>query len=288
MEELGNPVDIDSFWEYTDPATSEARFQNALKTAKGDERLELLTQVARTYGLRQRFDEAHEILDEVEEQLADSGTRPRIRYLLERGRTFNSSGQKGKARELFIEAWEISQSAHQQGLAVDSAHMVAITYSGEPAAVDWNSRGLDIARGSQDPKAIALIPAMLNNNAWDLHDMGKFDDALPLFEEALAEWTARGKEPQISIAKWSVARCLRSLARNQEALTILRELEAELSGDGANDGYVLEELAENLAALDRLDEAKPYFLAAFVVLGEYAWFRENEAERFSRIKSMAV
>ena len=49
-------MDIDSFWEYSDPAASEARFRAALSSAQGDDRLELLTQIARTYSLRQRFD----------------------------------------------------------------------------------------------------------------------------------------------------------------------------------------------------------------------------------------
>ena len=105
MQSSENAIDIDSFWEYTDPAASEARFRAAMTSAQGDARLELLTQIARTYGLRQRFDEAHAVLNEVERQLADAGPRPRIRYLLERGRTFNSSGESDKARALFVEAW---------------------------------------------------------------------------------------------------------------------------------------------------------------------------------------
>ncbi len=36
-----------------------------------------------------------------------------------------------------------------------------------------------MAKGSQDPKAISLVPALLNNHAWDLHDMGRLEDALP-------------------------------------------------------------------------------------------------------------
>jgi tetratricopeptide (TPR) repeat protein len=149
-----------------------------------------------------------------------------IRYLLERGRAFNSGGERENARALFIVAWDVALAEHQEGLAVDAAHMVAITYSSEPEAIAWNQRGLEIARVSQDPKARSLIPAMLNNNAWDLHDTGRFADALLLFEEALAEWTARGKIAQILIARWSVARCLRSLGRYDEALVIQTELEA--------------------------------------------------------------
>ena len=109
------------------------RFRAALDSAQGDERLELLTQIARTFSLRGQFDEAHKQLSEVERQLSSASPPARIRYLLERGRTFNSAGEKEKARDLFTEAWELAQAVHKEGLAVDAAHMLAITYSGDLA-----------------------------------------------------------------------------------------------------------------------------------------------------------
>src|SRR4030042_4740929 len=110
------PMDIESFWEYSDPAASEQRFRQALESAEGNERLELLTQIARSYGLRDRFEEAHQLLDEVESQLPGAGPRPRLRYLLERGRTYNSGGDGDKARSLFVQAWEGAQPGGQEGL----------------------------------------------------------------------------------------------------------------------------------------------------------------------------
>lgn len=287
MPASGNTIDIESLWEYTDPGASEARFRRALRSAQGDARLELLTQVARTFSLRQHFDQAHALLDEVEEQLTGASARPHIRYLLERGRTVNSSGEKEKARALFIAAWEQAQAAQAEGLAVDAAHMVAITHSGAPEAVFWNQRGLDIARASEDPKARALIPAMLNNSAWDLHEMGRLHEALPLFEEAKAEWMARGKPEQIRIAAWAVARCLRSLGRCGEALTIQYALAAEHMAMGSADGYVWEEIAENLAALDKMEEAQTYFHKAFAELAKDEWFVKNEAARLASLQARA-
>jgi len=255
-------MDIDSFWEYSDPALSEQRFRAALDTASPDERLELLTQIARTLGLRKQFEQAHALLDEIALQLANAGARPRLRHTLERGRVFNSSGDPDRARQLFLEVWGGAQAVREEGLAVDAAHMVAITYSGRAEAVEWNERGLSLARTSSHPKAHALIPAMLNNTAWDLHTLGRFAAALTFFEEAQAEWIARGQPEQIQIAKWSVARCLRSLGRYEVALSIQRALEAEHAAANTVDGYVFEEIAENLAALGQADEARPYFAKA--------------------------
>ena len=43
--------DIDSLWDYGDPAGSEARFRVALAGAAAELRPELLTQIARAQGL---------------------------------------------------------------------------------------------------------------------------------------------------------------------------------------------------------------------------------------------
>jgi tetratricopeptide (TPR) repeat protein len=281
------PLDFESFWEYSDPAASEGRFRALLPTTEGDVALELRTQIARTYSLRRRFVEAHSILNEVERELAGAGLRPRIRYLLERGRTFNSSGEKDQARALFLEAWETAHRTPHEGLAVDAAHMVAIIYSGKPEALNWNEKGLALAGPSRDAKARALIPAMLNNSAWDLHGMGRFDEALSCFQKAESEWTARGKPKQIQIARWSVARCLRSLGRHQDALMIQRALESEHAVAGTADGYVYEEIAENLWALGNSEEARPYFAKAVEELRKDDWFVKHEAARFESLAQRA-
>src|SRR5688500_5671859 len=79
---------IVQLWNFSDPAASELRFRDALAGAQGDLGLELETQIARTYSLRKRFADAHAALDAVEARLAGAGARPRLRYLLERGRSF--------------------------------------------------------------------------------------------------------------------------------------------------------------------------------------------------------
>ena len=65
--------------------------------------------------------------------------KPRLRYLLERGRTCNSSGDKAAARPLFVQAWELGRAGGEEDLAIDAAHMVAIVEGGEKA-LDWNRR----------------------------------------------------------------------------------------------------------------------------------------------------
>jgi len=279
-------MDIDSFWEYADPAASEARFRTALAQATGDQRLELQTQVARTFSLRKEFAEAHRLLDEVEPQLATAGAAPRVRYLLERGRTFNSAGDKARAKPLFVEAWEIASANGLDGLAVDAAHMVPIVVGGAEGA-EWTLRGVELARRSADAKARALLPALLNNHAWNLHDEGRFKEALPVFREAEAAWLATGRQPQGRIARWSVARCLRSLRRHDEALAIQRALEQEWAAAGKADGYVFEEMAELLDATGKPEQARPYFRRAADELSKDTWLTKNEPARLARLREKA-
>jgi tetratricopeptide (TPR) repeat protein len=278
-------MDIDALWDYGDPAASEQRFRAALDTASAEQQLELQTQIARTLSLRRRFDEAHAMLDAVRPRAA---TTPavQVRYRLERGRTFNSAGQREPARSLFEQAFAQAQAARLDALAVDAAHMVAITHAGSPAALDWNRRGIDLARASSDPQARRLVPAMLNNSAWDLHDMGRPAEALVLFEQALAEWTARGSPSQVRVAVWSVARCLRSLGRHDEALARQQALLAEHLRAGSSDGYVNEEIAENLLALGRADEAQPQFATAARLLAHDEGLAQAEPQRLVRLRRL--
>jgi tetratricopeptide (TPR) repeat protein len=241
-------IDVDSLWEYGDPAASEARFRAELAAAKGDDRLELLTQIARTYSLRNRFMEAHRILDEVQPRLAHAGPRPRIRYLLERGRAFNSDGAPERARPFFLEAFERARKAREEGLAVDAAHMVAITWAGTTRGLAWNRRGLAIARASHDAKAQALVPALLNNSAWDLYRLHRYPQALHAFEDAERAWSTSGGPAQVSIARWSVAHCLRALGRDRQALAILLPLAAGPHSESLR-GDILDEIALDTQAL---------------------------------------
>jgi tetratricopeptide (TPR) repeat protein len=278
-------MDIDALWDYGDPAASEQRFRAALDTASAEQQLELQTQIARTLSLRRRFDEAHSMLDAVRPRAATTSA-VQVRYGLERGRTFNSAGQREPARSLFEQAFAQAQAARLDALAVDAAHMVAITHAGSPAALDWNRRGIDLARASSDPQARRLVPAMLNNSAWDLHDMGRPAEALVLFEQALAEWTARGSPSQVRVAVWSVAHCLRSLGSHDEALARQQALLAEHLRAGSSDGYVNEEIAENLLALGRADEAQPQFATAARLLAQDEGLAQAEPQRLVRLRRL--
>src|SRR4030095_14285069 len=100
-------LDFDSLWDYSNPQHTETRFREILLQVHEDNPayLELLTQIARAQGLQQKFERAHQTLDQVERRLGKYSSRARVRYLLERGRVFNSAGQPDEAMPLFDQAY---------------------------------------------------------------------------------------------------------------------------------------------------------------------------------------
>jgi tetratricopeptide (TPR) repeat protein len=195
--------------------------------------------------LQGRFDEAQEVLDLLPD---DEDEEVRIRTMLERGRVLNSSGEPAAARPMFDAAFEAATTAGFDHLAIDALHMVAIA---APADVQdaLNERALELGSSSNDPRARQWRASLLNNMGWTAFDRGDYEDALRLFEQALAAREQQGRQPGILIARWSVARTLRALGRVDEALAIQLELSTAHHAAGSTDANVDEEIAACRAAL---------------------------------------
>ena len=74
------------WWDFDDPAASQARFLQAAATEPVAARREsLLTQLARAQGMQDAFDAGHATLDALGDP-ADLAEEPAVRTLLERGR----------------------------------------------------------------------------------------------------------------------------------------------------------------------------------------------------------
>ena len=236
MTDRLNPNELATFWDFSDPALSESRFRVAIDA--GDDRqlrtLELQTQLARSLGLQGKFDDAKAILDGIE----SNDLRVQARVSLERGRILNSSGNPVDAIPSFEAAQRHAQAASDSYLEVDALHMLAIADADN--SEKWGRLGVAIAESSDDKRTRGWRGALHNNLAWNLHDAGDFAAALTEFEFARDVFEESGTPEQVHIAWWSVARCLRSLGRREEALAIQRRLAA----DDPPDEYVAEEIAE--------------------------------------------
>jgi tetratricopeptide (TPR) repeat protein len=236
-------VDVDALWDYQQPALSEQRFRDALAAARGDDALVLQTQIARTFSLRGRFDDAHQVLDALAPGLADAGPEPRVRALLERGRTLRSAGQAPAARPVFEQAVELAKGSGLTVLYADALHMVALVAPSLQEQLAWNRRVIDVARDSDDPRLVRWQGAALNNMGVSLREAGQSAEALPLFEQAVAAYDRAGRPFQRHVARWQVANTLRLLGRIDDALVLQQSLLAALEASGQTDEYVLEELA---------------------------------------------
>jgi tetratricopeptide (TPR) repeat protein len=284
--------EIGEMWDFGDPAATERRFLEVLPAARasGDRAYlaELLSQVARSRGLQQRFDEADRALDEAEALLDDGAARARVLCLLERGRVRNSSRRGEEAIPFFLRAWDEAREAGLAGLAVDAAHMLGIAEAPD-AALAWNERAIACAEEATDPAAKGWLGALYNNTGWTLHDRGEHARALVLFEKALAWRRERAQPEEIRVARWCVARCRRSLGRTEEALAEQRALLAEREAGALEpDGFVFEEIGECLRTLGKRDEARPWFGRAHGILAKDPWLSRDEKPRLERLARLAA
>ena len=278
---------LDRAWDFDRPAESEARFRAELaRLPRGSAaRLEAATQLARAQGLQREFAAAHATLDAVEQSLPGQPERVAVRYLLERGRVFNSSRQPDKAVPLFEAALDRARAAGEDFLAIDAAHMLGIAAPAE-ARLKWNLEAVAMTESTSDARAWRWLASLYNNIGWTYHERGEYASALAYFEKAVPAWEARDDPRDVRIARWTVARAYRSLGRNDDALAIQRQLEAEGVAANAPDGYVYEELGELLLANGERAAAQAHFARAFELLGGDATFRANEPERLARLRRL--
>jgi len=282
--------DFDKLWDFNDPAQTEQNFREVLAKISAEEnpeyRLELQTQIARTLGLQQKFDEAHKLLDQVEAELKSEHPVVKIRYLLERGRTLNSSGKKNESLPLFLQAWELGVVHQADFYAVDAAHMLGIVATPDQQLI-WNEKAMNLAENSPDKRAQGWLGSLYNNIGWTYHDMQEYDKALAIFLKGLDWRVAHDQVGETQIAKWCVARTHRSLGHIDQALDMQYDLEQEMKAAGQDeDGYVSEEIGECLSLLGQPETAAPYFLKAWMLLSQDIWLQKNEAERLERLKML--
>lgn len=287
---LGLP-NFDSLWNYGNPAETEKKFREILPQAEsaGDTSylIQLITQIARTQGLQMKFDDAHKTLDRAKELNPQNYDTAYIRYLLERGRTYNSSKVKDKARELFLEAYNFGLTRNLDNYTIDAAHMMGIVEQADES-LKWNETAIKLAEDTRDEKAKKWLGSLYNNTGWTYFDMKAYDKALDIFKKNVEWHIAMNTKKQLIIAKWCVARVLRELGNVDEALIMQLDLIDELKEkELEQDGYVFEEIGECLLLKNKKEDSKPYFKQAYELLSKDIWLQENEKDRLARLKQLS-
>ena len=290
MHQPNITLDFDTLWQFNKPAETRTKFEDLLLESfkKGDKsyHLQLVTQLARTYSLEGNFDKAHELLNEIEQEGIDTLPLVKVRYLLERGRTYRSAKEVEKSIPLFEEAWNLANDLGEDFFAIDAAHMMAIAVDGFDNRMKWSLLALDKAENSTSERAQKWKGSLYNNIGWDYHDNKQYEKALELFQKAQSFREKQGSEMETRIAKWCVARCLRSLERYDEALDIQQDLQNSYNNSGENRGYNYEELGELYLIKSDTALAEKNFATAYEYLSKDNWMMENEVERMERIKKL--
>src|SRR5712692_6701458 len=280
--------DFDSLWDYEHPGATERKFRELLPVALDSLDLsylsQLLTQVARAEGLQRKFQEAHKTLDRVQKALDKTDDKTRVRYLLERGRVFNSSGKRDDARPLFLEAFDLGLKSKDDFNAVDAAHMIAIVEPTEKQLL-WNLKALDLAENSTEEKARKWMGSLYNNIGWTYFEQRQFEESLLMFEKALEFQERQGDPTKIMIAKWCVAKNLRMMDHTEEALEKQRDLYEQYQAAGKRSGYVYEEIAECLTVMGEEQESQGWFAAAYEELSKDPRLT-TEQDRLNRLKEL--
>jgi tetratricopeptide (TPR) repeat protein len=274
--------DYNDLWDYKDPAGTAEKFK-ALLAEKTDAdpayRLGLLTQIARTQGLRGDFAEAHRVLDEVKAAMAGDDL-VEVRYLLERGRAFNSAREPEKALKLFRRAADLAEDIGEDFYAVDALHMLGIAAPPDQQ-LSWNREAITTAEASSQPRARGWLPSLLYNTGCIYFEAGEYEQAYNHFRKAVAACEEYKKPDLIGAARWFAGKTLRMLGRVEEALKVQMGLLKEDS-----QGFTEEEIGECLLALGREAEARPYFKIAYARLSGIGYVAED-VERISRLKELS-
>lgn len=273
-------------WDFDDLDATEERFREQLLREDSDAgRAEVVTQLARIHGLRGDFAAGDDLIDQAS-LLAGSSPVARARIDLERGRLRRSSGDRESALPLFESAFAIALEAEQEFVAADAAHMAALVSPDPSGSIAWTERGIALAE--EHPDASYWLGPLLNNVGWEHYEAGEYPQALDAFQRALA---ARERTPenaeQIALARYAVGKALRALGRADEAIPLLAQAVAQAAGEGRPDGWYHEELAEEYAAVGRLEDAREHARLAVELLGADDPSFADDGDRRARLAALA-
>jgi tetratricopeptide (TPR) repeat protein len=229
---------LDRMWDFADPAATAVRFRAAAHDVEAppETRGVMATQLARALGLQGSADEANRVLDDLELTLSEADAELRARVAIERGRLVAAGEDPSAAVPGLTFGVREAARAGSAFLVLDALHLLALHDPGHEE--EWAAEGLDVLDGQRDPRVLRWGIALHHNLGWTKHDQGRAVGALMEFERAAEIADRHGSTEQQQITRWSVARCLRTLGRTDEALAMQKEL-AALRPD---DPYVLAEI----------------------------------------------
>ncbi len=284
---VGNPVDIER--------NLSALLPEAEKCADKSVYLQILSQIALAQAMQQKFDIAHQTLNEAERLLDPQYQLAKIRLLLERGRVYHQSDRLDQALSFFIQSYDLSKSSPEFDFhTVNASHMVAIVEKHTEGKIEWNKRAINLAEQTKDERCHAWLGPIYNNLAQNYIEAEKYQEALQAFDKCKAHAEERGDQIVIRGALWGMGRALRGLNKLDQALDIQNDLLKEyekISDQGllpmeliyVGRGLVYEELAEIYFAKEYEQHSQKYACLAYEDLSKDAWMKKLYPKRIQRL-----
>jgi tetratricopeptide (TPR) repeat protein len=153
-----------------------------------------------------------------------------------------------------------AKAGQLDGLAIDALHMLAFVDTEPADQLKWGQEALTVSQASSQPAAKAWEASLRNNVGYALHQLGRYEEALAQFQQAVV-LRERGTDQQATrIAHWMVGWTLRAMNRTDEALEIQLRLARESEVAGMPSPYVFGEL--ELLYRAKGDEARANHFAA--------------------------
>jgi len=283
--------DIDALWDFDHPDQSEQRFRVQISLAEeaNDQAAlgELLTQLARAVGMQGDLAGADQILNGLQGELTNMPPVVSVRYMLERGRLIQTLGDTHRAWRWYHSALLDAQKNHLDFFAIDAMHMLALAETGR-TAIDWNLKALDLAEHSSAPRVDDWVGSLCNNIGWLYHDLKDYTKSLEYLRRAQAWHEAHGSDRPLLVARWGVAKLLRLTGEPEKALPIQLDLERAWTKRGEEDGYVYQEIAEDMMILGQQQDAARYFGKAYATLSRDPWIVKRDAVLLARLKQLSA
>jgi len=163
-----------------------------------------------------------------------------------------------EARQAFQRALELAREAGLDALAIDAIHMFAFVDRAPAQQLACAEAALAVCLASTQADAQRWQASIRNNLGHALQQLDRHDEALAQLQQALALREQAGQPAAIRVARWMVARSLRSLGRVDEALQIQLALEREADAAGQPDPHVFAELETLYLARGEPAQARHY------------------------------
>jgi tetratricopeptide (TPR) repeat protein len=228
--QLAHDYSFETLWSTGIPASIEEAIRAAIAQGSTEPQAwqaQIRTQLALALAMQQKFADAHQQLDDATlcaQSSLDSISH--VRIALERGRVFHQAGDMPSARKLFEQAQLLGHETEALFYLVDALHMLAIIADSLEEKLNWNEKAIAIAESGRCERSQRWLGSLWNNKGQWLFQLEQWEGSFAAYETALQYRIVEEYLPNIRFAQWTLARGHRALGRFEQAIMLLRDLDA--------------------------------------------------------------